>query len=107
MARIHLPFHCVGTPDLMVRLGTDLTPVAQAATRALFRASGNLEIAHQQIVFAGIDVAFSARLNRDGDLVVTLGLGAPHLADRIVLEADLRRAHEALRSGARRRGLAT
>jgi hypothetical protein len=101
MTRAYLPFYCVPTPAVHAAIGGNVQNVALAALKAILRRGKGLEVAHQQIVYAGHDLAFSARVTSNGDLVLTLDLGDPKLRHRIVLEADLRREARQVRGVAR------
>ena len=91
MPRVFLPFYCVPTPAVVAAVGNDIQRIALAALKAMLRRGKSLDIAHQQISYAGHELAFSARVTTAGDLVLDIDLGDPKLRDRIVLEADLRR----------------
>ncbi len=97
MTRAYLPFICVPTPAVRAAIGGSVEPVALAALKAILRRGHGLNIAHQQIVYAGHDLAFSSRVTSAGDLVLTLDIGDPKLRDRIVLEADLRQKARSVR----------
>ena len=64
------------------------------ALRAIIGPNKSLEIAHQQISFCGHELAFSSRVTESGELIVDLDIGDPRLADRIVLEEELRVARK-------------
>ena len=101
MIRAELPF--LVQPSLKARkiLGSDARRVAVMALRAILRHRKSLEVAHQQIVFRDTHLAFSSRVNAGGFLVLDLDIGDPRLADRLVLEEDLRRNDQGPRGIAR------
>jgi hypothetical protein len=92
MDRAALPFLLVATPAARAALGRDLNKVAVLAAQALLRHRKTLEIAHQQLRYRKQLIAFSSRVGRHGDLILELDVGDPALENRVVLEADLRRA---------------
>ena len=92
MDRASLPFLLVATPAARAALGRDLNKVAVLAAQALLRHRKTLEVAHQQLRYQRHAIAFSSRVGRHGDLILELDVGDPALENRVVLEADLRRA---------------
>jgi hypothetical protein len=92
MDRAALPFLLVTTPALRKALGREVEKVAVLAAQALLRHRKTLEVAHQQVRYRKHMIAFSSRIGRHGDLILELDMGDPALGDRLVLEADLRRA---------------
>jgi hypothetical protein len=92
MDRASLPFLLVTTPALREALGRDVDKVAVLAAQALLRHRKTLEVAHQQVRYRKHMIAFSSRVGRHGDLILELDMGDPALGDRLILEADLRRA---------------
>jgi hypothetical protein len=92
MDRAALPFLLVTTPALRKALGRDVDKVAVLAAQALLRHRKTLEVAHQQVRYRKHMIAFSSRVGRHGDLILELDMGDPALGDRVILEADLRRA---------------
>lgn len=97
MQRSFLPFLFLPTPAASRLLGRRGPDVALLALRAILAHHRSLEVAHQQVRFAGHDFAFSSRITASGDLVVDLDVGRPGLEDRIVLESELRAAHRVVR----------
>lgn len=87
-----LPFLFQASEEVRRRLGRDLQRVAVAALRAVLRHRKSLEVAHQQISFGGHHLAFSSRVNASGLIVLEIDVGDPRLADRLILEEDMRRA---------------
>ena len=100
MIRAYLPFKVVPTHAARDALGRGLDTVAVLALRAILRHNKSLEIAHQQICFRSVHLAFSSRITAGGELIMDLDLGDPRLAGRLILEQDMAAA------GARRRGIA-
>lgn len=78
--------------ELRRTIGPDLDEVAGLALRALFKDRRSLEIAHQQIIHRRRHIAFSSWIGTYGDLILELDIGNPNLADRVILEDDLRRS---------------
>ena len=97
MPRAFFPFRFVPSPSVARTLAGDLDVVAIEALRAVIRHAKSLEVAHQQIVVRGHHVALSTRVTESGELIVEFDLGDPALADRIITEAELRRANETAR----------
>lgn len=91
MSRHSLPI--VIYPSLAARrlLGPGIDDAAGIALRTLLKERRSLEIAHQQIVYRSHHLAFSSRIGTQGDLILVLDIGDPKLAERVVLEDDLRR----------------
>lgn len=100
MKRAFLPFKIVPTHAARNAVGRDLDAVAVLALRAILRHNKSLEVAHQQIRYRHLHLAFSSRVTSNGDLIIDLDVGDPRLADRLILEHDLAVA------GGRRRGIA-
>lgn len=100
MNRAYLPFHFLPSTAVVELFGNDLNAIAVLAVKAVIRQTKSLEIAHQQFVFRAQHIALSTRISSNGGLIVELDIGDPRLADRIVLEDDLRRAVSDARSKA-------
>lgn len=100
MNRAYLPFHFLPSAAVVEMFGNDLNVIAVLAVKAVIRQTKSLEIAHQQIVFRDQHIALSTRISSNGTLIVDLDVGDPRLADRIVLEDELRRAAAEVRSKA-------
>jgi len=79
------------------RLCGDVRPLAVLALQEVLKHRRGLEIAHQQIVFRGLHIAFSTRVTESGRLYVDLDLGDPTLADRLILECELKTAGNRIR----------
>ncbi len=97
MQRSFLPFLFLPSPAASRLLGSRAPNAALLALRAILAHKRSLEVAHQQIRFAGHDFAFSSRITASGDLVVDLDIGDPKFEDRIVLEDELRAATRTVR----------
>jgi hypothetical protein len=97
MKRAFFPIIYSASPAVTECLGPWLNRAAVLALRAILKNGRSLEVAHQQIRFVGQDLAFSSRISSHGELVVEFDLGDPRLADRIILEEDLRRAEHKVR----------
>jgi len=97
MQRAFFPFRFVPSHGVVRALGDDLHVVAVDALRAVIRQAKTLEVAHQQIEVRGHHIALSTRVTDKGELIVEIDLGHPGLADRLVTEAELRRANEQAR----------
>lgn len=102
MAVANFPFYVVVSPAAEVVVGKHRAHVAHLALRAMLAAGRGLEVAYQQIVFQGQDLAFASRVTPRGDLVVEIDLGSAHFRDRVVLSSELRKAAEEARSRGRR-----
>lgn len=92
MHRASLPILMTATPAVQKLLGPELPKVAVLAVQAVLRQRRGIEIAHQQVRYRKHHVVFSSRIGRHGDLILDLDVGDPALENRIVIEADLRRA---------------
>jgi hypothetical protein len=92
MHRASLPILTTATPAARKLLGPELPKVAVLAVQAILRHRRGIEVAHQQIRYRKHHFAFSSRIGRHGDLILDLDVGDPALENRIVIEADLRRA---------------
>jgi len=97
MQRAFFPFRFVPSHGIVRVLGEDLHAVAIDALRAVIRHAKTLEVAHQQIEIHGHHVALSTRVTDTGELIVEFDLGDPALTDRLITEADFRRASEQAR----------
>ena len=72
--------------------GSDLAKVARLALEAVLKNDRTLEIAHQQFGYGTSHFALSSRIGSRGQLILKVDIGIPELADRVILEEDLRRA---------------
>jgi hypothetical protein len=97
MRRAFLPFLFLPSAAVLSELGAASAQAAVLAIKAICRHRRSLEVAHQQIEFRGKPYVFSSRITGNGDLVLNLDIGDERLADRIVLEEELRQAHRNLK----------
>jgi hypothetical protein len=91
------PSQLVFRPSVAARkaAGPDLGKVARLALEAVLKNGRSLEIAHQQITYGNSHFALSSRIGSGGQLILELDIGNPALADRIILEQDLKGAERA------------
>ena len=82
-------------------LGAEAHRVAVLALRAILKHRKSLEVAHQQVRYAGRNFAFCSRITGSGQLVIELDAGDPRLSDVLILEDDLRKAERKVK-GVRR-----
>ena len=75
--------------------GPHLGKVARLALEAVLKNGSTLEIAHQQFGYGLFQFALSSRIGSRGQLILEVDVGIPELADRIILEQDLRWAEQA------------
>jgi hypothetical protein len=92
MFRVLAPVVIVPSPETRRALGAELRPAALAAWREIARRGEGIEMAHLQIVHAGVTLAVCSHIRRDGFIEIELGLGDPKLAARVIPAAELRRA---------------
>lgn len=95
MDRAFLTFQYLPSNAVRDKLGADLDRVAVLALRALLVNKRGIEVAHQQIRYREIDLAFSSRVTSAGELVLELDVGDPKFRDRVVLEDDIRKSWQA------------
>src|ERR1700761_870381 len=98
MFQVQAPVVIVASAEARAALGAQLRPAAMAAWRELARRGEGLEMAHFQIVCAGVTLAVSSRLMRNGFFEIALALGDPRMAARVIPVASLRRAEAVARS---------
>lgn len=98
MQRLLFPILVHASPEIRHAIGPELGKVAGLALRAVFKERRSLEIAHKQVVYRRHHIAFSSRIGELGDLILELDVGHPGLADRVILEDELKRS--AQRNGA-------
>lgn len=91
------PFPIIVYQSAAVRrlLGPALETVAGLALRALLTNRRSIEVAHQQITYRSHHLAFSSRIGNQGDLIIEMDVGDPRLAERVILEDDMRSAARA------------
>ena len=92
MFQVQAPVVIVPSVEARVALGAEVRPAALAAWRELARRGEGLEMAHFQIVHAGVTLAVCSRLRPDGFFEIEIGLGDPKQAARVIPAAQLRRA---------------
>lgn len=101
MVRSNIPVYIEPSRRVSERLGFHISLVAILAIRAILKNRRSLEVAHQQIVYRGHHLALSSRITAAGDLAVAIDVGDPRLAERIVLEDELRGAERKAREADR------
>ncbi len=97
MFQVQAPVIIVPSTEARAALGDQLRPAALAAWREIARRGEGLEMAHFQIVHAGVTLAVCSRLRSNGFIEIGLGLGDPKQAARVIPEAQLRRAEARVR----------
>ncbi|MGC8469351.1 MAG: hypothetical protein ACP5NI_05530 [Acetobacteraceae bacterium] len=98
MFRVQAPVVVIFSTEARAALGAHQHAAGLAAWRALAGLGQGLEMAHFQIVSAGVTLAVSSRLRKDGFIVIELGLGDPRQAARVIPAAQLRQAEARARS---------
>lgn len=106
MTRSFLPFLFLPSHAAAALVGRHRDKVAVLALQAVLRNRRSLEIAHQQIVWRGQALALSSRITQRGELVVELDVGDDRLADRLILEDELKAAQRNGMRGIARRASA-
>jgi hypothetical protein len=101
MFRVVTPVVIVPSVEARHALGPALRPAARAAWHEIARRGEGIEMAHFQIVYAGITLAASSRIRRDGFIEIALALGDPKLASRVISAAQFRRDEARARSRSR------
>jgi hypothetical protein len=97
MQRAYFPIIYSASPAVVKKTGPELHRAVILALRAILKHSRSLEVAHQQILFQGHDLAFCSRISSRGDLIIELDVGDECLSGRIILEDDLRTAEQKAR----------
>jgi hypothetical protein len=97
MPRALFPIIFTASPAVSRAIGGELHQAVILALRAVIKHGRSLEVAHQQIRFRDQDLSFCSRITARGDLVIELDLGDARLADRIILEDDLKKAERKTR----------
>ncbi len=90
MFRVLAPVVITPSAEARHALGAELRNAALAAWRAIARRGEGIEMAHLQIVHAGVTLAVCSQLRRDGLIAIEIGLGDPALAARVIPMARLR-----------------
>lgn len=104
MFQVQAPVIIVPSAEARAALGIQLRPAALAAWREIARRGEGIEMAHFQIVYAGVTLAVSSHLRRNGFIEIGLGLGDPRQAARVIPAAHLRRAEAHVQARHGRRG---
>ena len=102
MNQSHFPFRFSASQELVELFGAQLRTLAPVAMLAVLKNKKGLEVAHQQVSFRDHTIALSTRISPSGVPVLNMELGVPGLTDRVILEEELREAHQ--RNRPRRRG---
>jgi len=92
MPRAFFPIIYSASPAVVQKAGPELHRAVLLALRAILRHGRSIEVAHQQIRFQGVNLAFCSRISAQGDLIVELDVGDERLSGRIILEDELRLA---------------
>ncbi len=96
MFQVKAPVVVAPSTEARAALGVHVRSAALAAWREIARRGQGLEMAHFQIIHAGITLAVCSHLRRDGMIEIGLGLGDPKQAARIIPSATLRQAESRL-----------
>lgn len=94
MNQAYYPFRFSASQAVVDVFGHDLRTIALLSLQAVFRNRKGLEVAHQQVSFRDHTIALSTRISPAGVPVLYMELGTPGLTDRVILEEELRAAHE-------------
>jgi hypothetical protein len=97
MFQVQAPVVIVPSTEALAALGIQLRPAALAAWKEIARRGKGIEMAHFQIVHAGVTLAVCSRLRHDGFIEIELGIGDPRQAARVIPEAELLRAEAQVR----------
>jgi hypothetical protein len=92
MVRSNLPVYIQPSKAVGDALGPDIAKVALLAIRSILKNRRGIEVACQQIEYQQHWFALSSRITVRGDLVINIEIGDPRLADRLILEDELRSA---------------
>ena len=98
MFSVQAPVIIIPSAEARTALGVQLRPAGLAAWRELARRGQGLEMAYFQIVHAGVTLAISSRLRRDGVIAIEIGIGDPRQAARVIPAAVLRCAEQRART---------
>jgi hypothetical protein len=104
MHRNYMPISVYPSTALHSIVGPDFEKIAGLALREVLKNRRSLEIAHQQIGWKKLAIAFSSRITNSGHLIIELDIGDPRLKDRVILEDDMRRAGAPATGGQAHRG---
>ncbi len=97
MVRSNLPVYIEPSRKVSERLGSQISDVALLAIRAILKNRRGIEVAYQQILYRGHHLSLSSRITAAGDLAIAIDLGDPSLAERLILEDELRSAERRAR----------
>lgn len=97
MQRAYFPIIYSASPAVVQRTGPGLHRAVILALRAILKHGRSLEVAHQQIRFNGLDLAFCSRISSQGDLIIELDVGDERRSGLIILEDELRTAERKAR----------
>ena len=92
MFQVKAPVIVLPTAEARAALGAELKPAGLAAWREIARRGQGLELAHLQIVYAGVTLAICSQIRGDGFIEIEIGLGDAKQAARVIPAAQLRRA---------------
>lgn len=82
MFQVLAPIVILPSVEARAALGDQPRKAGVAAWREIARRGAGIELAHFQIAYAGVTLAVSSRLRRDGFIAIELGLGDPRQAAR-------------------------
>jgi hypothetical protein len=97
MVRSNLPVYIEPSRTVSELLGSHIGYVALLAIRSILKNRRGIEVAYQQILYRGHHLALSSRITARGDLVIEIDVGDPSLAQRLILEDELRSAERRTR----------
>lgn len=98
MFQVQAPVVISPSTEARAALGDHLRPAALAAWREIARRGEGIEMAHFQIIYAGVTLAVCSRVRRNGFIEIEFGLGDPRQAARVIPAATLRRAEARLQA---------
>ena len=96
MFQVQTPVVIVPSTEAREALGVQVRPAAMAAWREIARRGQGIEMAYFQIVHAGVTLAVSSRIRKNGFIEIGLGIGDPRQAARVIPAAQLRQAEARL-----------
>jgi len=97
MFQVQAPVVIVPSNEALAALGVQLRPAGLAAWKEIARRGKGIEMAHFQIVHAGVTLAVCSRLRPDGFIEIELGIGDPRQAARVIPAAEFQRAEAQVR----------
>jgi len=98
MFQVQTPVVIVPSTEARAALGVQVRPAAMAAWREIARRGQGIEMAYFQIVHAGVTLAVSSRIRKNGSIEIGLGIGDPRQAARVIPAAQLRQAEARIQS---------